>query len=252
MRSMKSAARCAWLAAAKIARLSLGRGAPRGRIARQTGDITVSPRTVSRYRSVAAMGLLVLKTPVRTPQANAFCEPLIGPMRRKCLDWVPRISRSPVATRSVYRPRESFWSVLNGGGMTTRGGETVLEGVSTRVSEWTGSSRAFLLSIALVMAWALTGPLFHYSDAWQLVINSVTNIVTFVMVFLIQRAQNKSSMSTHLKLDELIAATQGASNRTIAIDDLSEEELLRLHARYRELANRNQGSEPTSITATTR
>ena len=126
----------------------------------------------------------------------------------------------------------------------------ILERLSTRISDWTGSSWAFLLSIALVMAWALTGPVFRYSDAWQLVINSVTNIVTFVMVFLIQRAQNKSSMATTLKLDELIAATQGASNRSIAIDELSEDELQRLHARYQELANRHQGSDSTSIAAT--
>ena len=126
----------------------------------------------------------------------------------------------------------------------------ILERLSTRISDWTGSSWAFLLSIALVMAWALTGPVFRYSDAWQLVINSVTNIVTFVMVFVIQRAQNKSSMATTLKLDELIAATQGASNRSIAIDELSEDELQRLHARYQELANRHQGSDSTSIAAT--
>ena len=126
----------------------------------------------------------------------------------------------------------------------------ILECLSTRISDWTGSSWAFLLSIALVMAWALTGPVFRYSDAWQLVINSVTNIVTFVMVFVIQRAQNKSSMATTLKLDELIAATQGASNRSIAIDELSEDELQRLHARYQELANRHQGSDSTSIAAT--
>jgi low affinity Fe/Cu permease len=123
----------------------------------------------------------------------------------------------------------------------------LLERISTRISAWTGSSWALLLSVAVVVAWAVTGPLFHYSDAWQLVINSVTNIVTFVMVFLIQRAQNKSSMATHLKLDALIAATQGASNRSIAIDELSEDELHRLHVRYQELANRHQGSESTSI-----
>ena len=134
--------------------------------------------------------------------------------------------------------------------MTTRDDEPAfLEHISTRISEWAGSSWAFLLSLALVVAWAVTGPLFGYSDAWQLVINSVTNIVTFVMVFLIQRAQNKSSMATHLKLDELIAATQGASNRSIAIDDLSEDQLQRLHARYQELANRHQGSDATSIAA---
>jgi low affinity Fe/Cu permease len=126
----------------------------------------------------------------------------------------------------------------------------LLERISTRISAWTGSSWALLLSVAVVVAWAVTGPLFHYSDAWQLVINSVTNIVTFVMVFLIQRAQNKSSMATHLKLDALIAATQGASNRSIAIDELSEDELHRLHVRYQELANRHQGSESTSIAGT--
>lgn len=113
-----------------------------------------------------------------------------------------------------------------------------LERFSLRITDWSGSSEAFLASIIMVIAWAISGPVFHYSDAWQLVINTMTNIVTFVMVFLIQRTQNKDSLATQLKLNELIAAVQGASNRAIGIDDLSERELKRLHERDLDLASR--------------
>jgi len=125
--------------------------------------------------------------------------------------------------------------------------EHPLERFSIRATDWSGSSEAFLASVIVVAVWAMTGPLFHYSDAWQLVINTITNVVTFVMVFLIQRTQNKDSLATQLKLNELIAAVQGASNRAMAIDDLSEKELKRLHDRYLNLAARKQDSESTSL-----
>jgi len=91
------------------------------------------------------------------------------------------------------------------------------------------------------------GPLFHYSDTWQLVINTGTTIVTFLMVFLIQRTQNKESLAVQLKLDEIVAAVNGASNRLISVEDLSEAELQQLHARFTALAAQSQGCATTSV-----
>ncbi|UOQ81464.1 low affinity iron permease family protein [Hymenobacter taeanensis] len=88
---------------------------------------------------------------------------------------------------------------------------------------------AFCLALALVAVWAATGPLFNYSATWQLVINTGTTIITFLMVFLIQRAQNKDSLVLHLKLNELIAAHKGASNRLINAQDFTEDEINLLH-----------------------
>jgi low affinity Fe/Cu permease len=102
---------------------------------------------------------------------------------------------------------------------------------------WTGSSWAFGIALASIIIWLFTYPLFaKWSatpfDSWQLVINTGTTIITFLMVFLIQRAQNKDSQAVHLKLNELVAAVEGASNRLIAIEDLSEDEVQTLHRHY--------------------
>jgi low affinity Fe/Cu permease len=110
-----------------------------------------------------------------------------------------------------------------------------LERMSTQITRWTGSTAAFGLACAVILAWVVTGPIFHYSDTWQLVINTGTTIITFLMVFLIQRAQNKDSMAIQLKLNELVAAIDGASNRLIDVEDLSEEELVALHQFYAQL-----------------
>ena len=112
---------------------------------------------------------------------------------------------------------------------------------------WTGSNTAFLLAIAVIGAWGVTGPLFHYSDTWQLVINTGTTIITFLMVFLIQRTQNKESLAMQLKINEIVAALKGASNRLISVEDLSEADLQQLHQRYVALAGQNKGVESTSI-----
>jgi low affinity Fe/Cu permease len=112
---------------------------------------------------------------------------------------------------------------------------------------WTGSNSAFLLAIAVIGVWGVTGPIFHYSDTWQLVINTGTTIITFLMVFLIQRTQNKESLALQLKINEIVAALKGASNRMISVEDLSEAELQQLHARYIALAGRSKGIESTSI-----
>ena len=111
-----------------------------------------------------------------------------------------------------------------------------LEVLSTRVSEWAGGSSAFAIALGIVLVWAATGPLFHFSDTWQLVINTGTTVVTFLMVFLIQRSQNKDTRAIELKLNELVAAIEGASNRLIGIEELSESDLETLRRHYRELA----------------
>src|SRR3954470_2818409 len=111
-----------------------------------------------------------------------------------------------------------------------------LERCSLKVTEWVGGTWAFAVAVLVVVVWAITGPLFHFSDTWQLVINTGTTIVTFLMVFLIQRAQNRESRATQLKLNELVAAVKGASNRLIDVEDLTEEELGVLSDHYRTLS----------------
>jgi low affinity Fe/Cu permease len=111
-----------------------------------------------------------------------------------------------------------------------------LERFSLRATEWAGSSWAFTIACVVVVVWLATGPLFHFSDTWQLVINTGTTIVTFLMVFLIQRAQNKESRAVQLKLNEIVAAITGASNRLIDVENLSERELRALHDHYGALA----------------
>lgn len=106
-------------------------------------------------------------------------------------------------------------------------------GLSTR---WTGSTAGFIVATLSVVVWAVSGPIFHYSDTWQLTINTATTVITFLMVFLIQRSQNKSSLAIQLKLNELVAAIEGASNRLISVEDLSEHDLGVLHAHYERLS----------------
>jgi low affinity Fe/Cu permease len=104
------------------------------------------------------------------------------------------------------------------------------------ISVWTGHPLAFLVAAALVIAWVLTGPIFKYSDTWQLVINTGTTIVTFLMVFLIQNTQNRDTLAIQLKLSELVLAMKGAENKFAAIEDLSDEELEQLHNDCRDRA----------------
>lgn len=110
------------------------------------------------------------------------------------------------------------------------------EAFSTAVTRWAGSTAAFTTAFAVIVVWAALGPVFGFSDTWQLVINTGTTIVTFLMVFLIQRTQNKDSLALHLKLNELVAATRGASNRLIDVEELSEVQLRTLEQYFRELA----------------
>src|SRR2546426_12639737 len=110
-----------------------------------------------------------------------------------------------------------------------------LEQFSLKATKATGTSSAFILAGAVIIVWLMTGPLFHFSDTWQLVINTGTTIITFLMVFLIQRTQNKDALAIHLKLNEIVAALQGASNRLIDIEDLTEPEIETLHKHYHKL-----------------
>jgi low affinity Fe/Cu permease len=110
--------------------------------------------------------------------------------------------------------------------------ESTMAQLSRWATEWTGSSAAFGLAVLTILIWMISGPIFGYCDTWQLVINTGTTIVTFLMVFLIQRAQNKDSRAIHLKLNELVAAIQGASNRLINIEGLTEEEINTLQTHF--------------------
>jgi low affinity Fe/Cu permease len=110
-----------------------------------------------------------------------------------------------------------------------------LERFSRAITDWVGTSWAFGIALLVVAVWAVTGPLFGFSDTWQLVINTGTTIVTFLMVFLIQRAQNNDARAIHLKLNEVVAAVHGASNRLINVEDLTEDEVRLLHRYYSHL-----------------
>ena len=112
-----------------------------------------------------------------------------------------------------------------------------LEHFSQKATHATGTSMAFALALGTIIVWGITGPLFQFSNTWQLVINTSTTIVTFLMVFLIQRTQNKDSLAVHLKLNEIVAAIQGASNRLIDVEDLTEDEIATLHKHYQTLAS---------------
>ena len=118
-----------------------------------------------------------------------------------------------------------------------RGAGAFFEKLSRAAIEWAGGSWAFGIAVVVIVTWALTGPLFGFSDTWQLVINTGTTIVTFLMVFLIQRAQNKESKAIQLKLNEIVAAVEGASNHLIDVEDLTEAEIETLRKHYRELAS---------------
>jgi low affinity Fe/Cu permease len=103
------------------------------------------------------------------------------------------------------------------------------------VSQFAGSPWTFMAALSLIALWILTGPLFGFSDTWQLVINTMTTIITFLMVFLIQNTQNRDTKAIHLKLDELIKTIKGASNSMLDIEELSDEELETLHEEFHQI-----------------
>lgn len=112
----------------------------------------------------------------------------------------------------------------------------IFDVVASKTTAWTGSSAAFSIALLIVIIWASSGPIFNYSETWQLVINTGTTIITFLMVFIIQKSQNKDSKALQIKLNELIAASKHASNRIVDIEDLTEEELDKLRLFYAKLA----------------
>jgi low affinity Fe/Cu permease len=113
-----------------------------------------------------------------------------------------------------------------------KGFKAWFEKSAASITKVTGSSGAFLIAVLVIIIWAVTGPLFGYSDTWQLVINTSTTIITFLMVFIIQQSQNKDSLAIQLKLNELIACEERASNRLIDVEDLTQDELETLKKFY--------------------
>jgi low affinity Fe/Cu permease len=148
-------------------------------------------------------------------------------------------------TASAYADPSSLASPLGAMPTTATGGYAArgplwraFDHFASAVTRWAGSPLAFCASVVTVGAWALLGPFYRFSENWQLVINTGTTIVTFLMVFLIQQSQNKDSVALHLKLNELLAAHRSASNRMIGIEQLDEEDLREVAAFYARLATR--------------
>lgn len=116
----------------------------------------------------------------------------------------------------------------------------MFENIGENIAKWAtkkaGSTWCFLLAVLLIIVWLSLGPMFNWSDSHSLFINSVTTVITFLIVFLIQRTQNKDSFALQMKINELIAAHQGCSNRLINVEDFSEEEIIKLYKRYKKLA----------------
>jgi low affinity Fe/Cu permease len=116
--------------------------------------------------------------------------------------------------------------------------------LAQRTAEWVGTPQAFGLALTLIVLWALTGPVFGYSDTWQLVINTATTIVTFLMVFLIQNMQNRDARAIHLKLDELLRGVKGARTAMVALENSTDEELAELQAEFDRLHRRLNARTP--------
>ena len=125
---------------------------------------------------------------------------------------------------------------------TGRSGPRTIRASFSRAAQWTslqcGRPATFIASCVVIVAWAVTGPIFDYSDTWQLIINTGTTIVTFLMVFLIQNTQNRDMAALHLKLDELIRANEGARNQLLTLEDMTEEELQHVKAGFSVIAKR--------------
>ncbi len=124
-------------------------------------------------------------------------------------------------------------------------GPDVFAQMATWTTRATGSPWGFVLAVTTILLWAIVGPFFHFSEMWQLVVNTGTTIITFLMVFLIQNTQNRESRAMHLKLDEIIRSIKEAKNELLDAENLSEGELEKLAARYRELAKESHVREPS-------
>jgi low affinity Fe/Cu permease len=118
--------------------------------------------------------------------------------------------------------------------------DEVFHKIALSMSRGLGSTWAFLVALAIILGWLLTGPLFHYSDTWQLVINTGTSVVTFLMVFLIQNTQNRDSKAMQLKLDELIKGVEGARTGLVNLESMSDKELRTLELEFQRLSRQRQ------------
>jgi low affinity Fe/Cu permease len=114
-------------------------------------------------------------------------------------------------------------------------------------SQFAGSPWVFIVACVVILGWALSGPVFHFSDTWQLVINTGTTIITFLMVFLIQNTQNRDARAMHLKLDELIRALHGARNRLVNLEDMSDNELDKLHEEFQRVCGSRKSKPQPSL-----
>lgn len=126
---------------------------------------------------------------------------------------------------------------------STNTNTNIFEKFSSKASKAVGSSYAFMTAFGLVILWAVSGPFFDFSETWQLVINTGTTIITFLMVFLIQKAQNKDSLAIQLKLNELVASSDKSSNRLVDIENMTEEEMLIVQKYYQKLSELSEGHE---------
>ena len=130
--------------------------------------------------------------------------------------------------------------------VNARKAPTLFTRFAKATSRLAGRPFTFTLAVTVIVAWAITGPMFRFSDAWQLTVNTATTIITFLMVFLIQATQNRDAEAIQIKLDELIRAVRGARNELLDSEDLEEEDLLRLRQRYLDLAARARDGDGTS------
>ena len=120
------------------------------------------------------------------------------------------------------------------------------ESIAQKATYFTGTTMAFIIPVSVILIWILTGTFFHFSDTWQLVINTGTTIITFLMVFLIQNTQNRDAKAMHLKLDELIRAITGARNQLVDLENLSDEDLKKLEEQFRRLRKQAEDSRTPS------
>ncbi|MGH8343569.1 low affinity iron permease family protein, partial [Pseudomonas sp.] len=123
--------------------------------------------------------------------------------------------------------------------------------ISQSLSRWAGSARTFYAAVGLILLWSLSGPYFHYNDTWQLIINTSTTIITFLMVFLIQNTQNRDNDILHIKIDELLRATKDAQNAVLSLDGLDRKELEKLRKEYKTIGDSETITVTTLVTETT-
>ena len=126
--------------------------------------------------------------------------------------------------------------------------EKLFDKIASKVTKATGSPVAFVVALIIIIVWGISGPVFHFSDTWQLVINTGTTIITFLMVFIIQQSANKDTVAIHLKLNELIAANKNASNQLVDIEDLTERQLQTVKEFYIKLADKAENEEDITKT----